>query len=178
MKLACVLVAALLVVSAPQAQEQGDWTLGIAVGTGERAGLFVRYYPVADVGAEAHVLLVPTFHGSGGVGVGVVAHPFRDYRFSTYLGGYAVVALYPGGAMNRRGFSVGLGYEAFRNENLADRRMARASLSLARRRAFGVPALLADVAEGAWGPWHFRPGGQVGIGRVAGIGVAEPEVDP
>ena len=179
MKLACVLAVAVLAAPASQSQERGDWTFGIAIGTGERAGFFVRYYPVADVGAEAHALFVPIFDlASAGAGVGVVAHPLRDYRFSTYLGGHVLSSQYAGGGASRRGFSLGAGYEAFRSEDFADRFMVRASVSLARRRAFGTEARLAGAEEGVWSSWRLRPGGQVGIGRVAGIGVAEPDVEP
>jgi hypothetical protein len=174
MKLAVAL--ATLAVAAPltSAQEAGDWAAGIAVGTGDRAGFFVRYYPVADAGAEVHVLLVPIFDlFSIGAGVGVVAHPIQDERVSVYLGGHGLASQFLGGGARRYGFTLGAGYEPFRAEEFTGRFMGRVSLSLVRREAFGTEARLSDVPDATWSPWHLRLGGQVGTGRVDGIDTAE-----
>ena len=175
MKLAAAIAALLVAGSPTSAQEAGDWVVGIALGTGERAGLFVRYYPVADAGAEVHLLLVPIFDlTSIGAGAGLVAHPLQDERVSVYLGGSLVASQYAGGGADRLGVSLGLGYEPFRD---ADGGLfGRASLSLARRRAFGAEASRSEVEEGVWGSWRLWPGGQVGFSRVTGLGDMEGDL--
>ncbi len=167
MKLAVTLALVLIGAPASLAQEAGGWVFGIAIGTGERAGLFVRFYPVADVGAEAHALLVPLPDlASVGFGGGLVGHPFHDDRLAFYIGASRLASQYLGGGARRYGIALGAGYEPFQGEAARDRLMARFSLSLARRQASGREADLPYGEVGEWGRWRLRPGGQVGTGRV------------
>ena len=168
MKLAALLAVSLLAASAADAQRSGDFVFGIAIGTGERAGLFARFYPVSDVGAEAHLYIIPLLDlASGGAGLGLVVHPLGDERASLYVGGSAV-----GGTGGRRyGADLSAGYEGLRGADLADRLLVWGGLSLVRQQSFGRGD--GGYEESSWSGWLLRPGVQVGTGRVTGA-VDEP----
>lgn len=171
-----VLTAAVALLAAGPARGQagGDIVFGITVGTGERAGLFPRAYPVADVGAELHLFLVPLVDlGTVGVGGGLVSHPFADERVSVAITGHFLGTRYLGGDARRRGLTLDLGYEPFERDR--GRFLARAGVAVARRQARRAEAIRTEAADGVWGPWRLRPAVHLGIGRV--VAGSEPDAE-